>query len=95
MTALKHLFPPREPITTNASIGNRVVTFKLVEGDVIELRHHVFVQTGYDQVELSEVGPRMSMKCFEIRAGTLDNKDGDVEWQLSNYTRTGRKKDYF
>ena len=38
--------------------------------DTIEVRHHVFIRTGYDSVELSEVGPRMSMKLFEIRNGT-------------------------
>ena len=102
---LKHLFPPRE---ATAKIGNRVVTyvsissfaatantrrFKNIE-DTIEVRHHVFVKTGYQSVELAEVGPRMSMRLFEIRAGTLDNKEGDVEWHLNQYTRTGRKKDY-
>ncbi len=25
---LKHIFPPREPVTSKAKIGNRVVTFK-------------------------------------------------------------------
>lgn len=35
----------------------------------------------------------MSMRLFEIRAGTLDNKEGDVEWHLNQYTRTGRKRD--
>ncbi|KAH8727698.1 anticodon-binding protein [Phaeosphaeriaceae sp. PMI808] len=87
---LKHLFPPRE---ANAKVGNRVVTFKNIE-DTIEVRHHVFVKTGYQAVELAEVGPRLSMRLFEIRAGTLDNKEGDVEWHLNQYTRTGRKKDY-
>ncbi|KAF1944447.1 U3 small nucleolar ribonucleo protein-like protein IMP4 [Clathrospora elynae] len=87
---LKHLFPPRE---ANAKIGSRVVTFKNIE-DTIEVRHHVFVKTGYQSVELAEVGPRMSMRLFEIRAGTLDNKEGDVEWHLNQYTRTGRKKEY-
>jgi U3 small nucleolar ribonucleoprotein protein IMP4 len=48
----------------------------------------------YDSVELSEVGPRMSMKPFQIRAGLLDQRDGDVEWALTNYTRTSRKKNY-
>ncbi|RYP64954.1 hypothetical protein DL771_008523 [Monosporascus sp. 5C6A] len=76
---LKHIFPPREPVTSKAKLGNRVVTFK---------------RTGHDSVELSEVGPRMSMKLFEIRSGTLENKDGDVEWHLNQYTRTSRKKDY-
>ncbi|KAI1327331.1 anticodon-binding protein [Xylariaceae sp. FL0255] len=91
---LKHLFPPREAVTSKASsVGSRVITFKNID-DTIELRHHVFVQTSYDSVELSEVGPRMSMKPFQIRAGLLDQKDGDVEWALTNYTRTGRKKNY-
>lgn len=90
---LKHIFPPREAITSKNKVGSRVVTFKNID-DSIEVRHHVFVRTGYDSVELSEVGPRMTMKVFEIRGGTLENKDGDVEWHLSQYTRTAKKKNY-
>ena len=48
---LKHIFPPRE----GGKQGSRVVTFKNVE-DSIEVRHHVFVRTGYNDVELAEVG---------------------------------------
>lgn len=58
------------------------------------MRHHVYVRTSYDNVELAEVGPRMTLRLFEIRQGTLENKDGDVEWHLSQYTRTARKKNY-
>jgi U3 small nucleolar ribonucleoprotein protein IMP4 len=87
---LKHVFPPRE---ATKAVGNRVVTFVNRE-DSIEMRHHVFVQTGYKSVELAEVGPRMTMRLFEIRSGTLENKDGDVEWHLNQYTRTAKKKDY-
>lgn len=87
---LKHMFPPRE---ATKQVGNRVVTFQNRE-DSIEVRHHVFVQTGYKSVELAEVGPRMTMRLFEIRSGTLENKDGDVEWHLNQYTRTAKKKDY-
>jgi U3 small nucleolar ribonucleoprotein protein IMP4 len=90
---LQHLFPPREPITSKAKVGNRVITF-VNNDDAIEVRHHVFVRTSYQSVELSEVGPRMTMKPFEIRGGTLENKDGDVEWHLNQYTRTSRKKNY-
>ncbi|KAF4125686.1 U3 small nucleolar ribonucleoprotein IMP4 [Geosmithia morbida] len=90
---LKHIFPPREAITSKNKIGSRVVTFKNID-DNIEVRHHVFVRTGYDSVELAEVGPRMTMRMFELRAGTLENKDGDVEWHLTQYTRTARKKNY-
>lgn len=88
---LQHLFPPRESAATK--LGSRVVTFKNIE-DSIEVRHHVFVKTGYQSVELAEVGPRMTMRLFEIRQGTAENKDGDVEWSLKQYTRTGRKKEY-
>ncbi|KAI1000707.1 U3 small nucleolar ribonucleoprotein [Podosphaera aphanis] len=90
---LKHIFPPREAVTNKTKLGSRVVTFKNIE-DNIEVRHHVFVKTGYQSVELAEVGPRMTMRCFEIRGGTLENKDGDIEWRLNQYTRTSRKKDY-
>ncbi|KAI9844671.1 MAG: snoRNA-binding rRNA-processing protein imp4 [Sclerophora amabilis] len=87
---LQHIFPPREG---NGKLGSRTVTFKNIS-DSIEVRHHVFVKTGYKNVELAEVGPRMTMRLFEIRAGTLENKDGDVEWHLNQFTRTSRKKDY-
>ncbi|KAL4977384.1 anticodon-binding protein [Aspergillus desertorum] len=87
---LKHLFPPRE----SGKIGNRVVTFVNKE-DSIEVRHHVFVKTGYKDAELAEVGPRMTMRLFEIRGGSLEKgSSGDVEWALTQYTRTSRKKDY-
>lgn len=87
---IKHLFPPRE---ATSKIGNRVVTFKNIE-DSIEMRHHVFVKTGHQSVELAEVGPRMTMRLFEIRGGTLDNKEGDIEWHMNQYTRTSKKKEY-
>lgn len=87
---LQHLFPPRE---SAVKLGSRIVTFMNVQ-DSIEVRHHVFVKTGYKSVELAEVGPRMTMRLFELRAGTLENKDGDVEWSHKQYTRTSKKKDY-
>lgn len=87
---LKHTFPPREA----GKIGNRVVSFVNKE-DSIEVRHHVFVKTGYKDVELAEVGPRMTLRPFEIRGGSLDKgSSGDIEWNLTQYTRTSRKKDY-
>lgn len=90
VSILSHLFPPREAST---KLGSRVVTFKNIE-DSIEVRHHVFVKTGYQSVELAEVGPRMTMRLFEIRQGTAENKEGDVEWAHNQFTRTSRKRDY-
>ena len=90
---MKHLFPPREAATSSQKVGSRVITFKNIE-DSIEVRHHVFVRTGYLSVELAEVGPRMTMRLFEIRGGTLEDKNGDKEWHMNQYTRTSRKKEY-
>ena len=88
---LKHIFPPRDG---PQRVGNRAITFKNFE-DSIEVRHHVFVQTGYRSVELAEVGPRLTMRCFEIRGGTLERESGgEVEWALTQFTRTSLKKDY-
>jgi len=37
----------------------------------------------------------MTMRCFEIRGGTLEKESGgEVEWALTQYTRTAKKKDY-
>ena len=84
------------------------------------MRHHVFVQTSYKSVELAEVGPRLTMRPFEIRSGgsVVDTAagaftggvgrgggggdagnggliaGGDVEWQLTQYTRTSAKRSY-
>ena len=90
---LKHMFPPREAVTSTQKLGSRVVTFVNRE-DSVEVRHHVFVRTGWQSVELAEVGPRMTMRLFEIRGGTLEDKGGDLEWHMNQYTRTGNKKDY-
>ncbi|KAK0636335.1 anticodon-binding protein [Bombardia bombarda] len=90
---LTHLFPPRDP-TAAKMAGNRVITFKNMD-DCIEIRHHVYVRTSFDSVELSEVGPRATMRPFSITMGTLENKDADVEWSLHQFTRTSRKKNYF
>jgi U3 small nucleolar ribonucleoprotein protein IMP4 len=88
---LKHIFPPRDG---PQKLGSRVVTFKNVE-DCITLRHHIFIGHNYKDVELAEVGPRMTMRCFEIRGGTLEkDHGGEIEWALTQYTRTSRKKDY-
>ena len=76
---LKHLFPPREDPggATQAGsgrgaggkgLGTRVITFRNVD-DTIHVRHHVFVQTSYQTVELAEVGPRFTMRLFEVRSG--------------------------
>lgn len=84
---LQHLFSPG-PKKDSA----RVITFAN-RGDFISARQHVFVKTR-EGVELAEVGPRFEMRLYELRLGTLDNKDADVEWQLRRFVRTAGRKDY-
>lgn len=86
-TILKHLFPaePKED-------SPRVITFAN-RGDFISVRQHVYVRTR-DGVELAEVGPRFEMRLFELRLGTVENRDADVEWQLRRFVRTANRKDY-
>ncbi|KAF5333417.1 hypothetical protein D9611_002171 [Ephemerocybe angulata] len=81
---LKYLFPvPKED-------SKRVMTFAN-DSDFISFRHHVFVKTGRT-VELAEVGPRMEMKPYEIRQGTIEQNEAEKEWVLSHYTRTAKKR---
>lgn len=62
------------------------------EGDFISFRHHVFVKTSHKEVQLAEVGPRFEMRPYEIRNGTIEQQEADVEWVLRRYMRTGRKR---
>lgn len=81
---LKYLFPvPKDD-------SKRIMTFAN-ESDFISFRHHVFVKTGRD-VQLAEVGPRMDMKPYEIRQGTIEQAEAEKEWVLSHYTRTAKKR---
>lgn len=84
---LKHMFPPGAK-----KDSSRVITFAN-RGDFISVRHHVYVRTK-DGVELAEVGPRFEMRLYELRLGTIDNKDADVEWRYRGFVRTANKKDY-
>ncbi|KAK9474351.1 anticodon-binding protein [Dipodascopsis tothii] len=84
---LKHMFPPG--VKKDSS---RVITFAN-SGDFISVRHHVYVRTK-DGVELAEVGPRFEMRLYELRLGTIDNKDAAVEWRHRGFIRTANKKDY-
>lgn len=82
---LKFIFPvPKED-------SKRTMTF-VNEGDFISFRHHVFVKTSHKEVQLAEVGPRFEMRPYEIKNGTIEQNEADVEWVLRPYMRTGRKR---
>lgn len=82
---LKYLFPvPKEDST-------RVMTFQN-QSDFVSFRHHVFVKTSHKEVQLAEVGPRFDLRPYEIRQGTIEQKEADIEWVLRPYQRTARKR---
>jgi len=86
---LAHLFPPAK------ADAKRLVTF-FNRDDVISFRHHVVKKQKSGKPELVEIGPRFELRPYEIRLGTLDQKDGaELEWALRSYTNASKKKKLF
>jgi U3 small nucleolar ribonucleoprotein protein IMP4 len=84
-TILKCLFPvPR-------SDSKRVITFSN-NNDFISFRHHMYSLPAHDQVALHEVGPRFEMKLYQIRLGTLEQKEAENEYLLRPYQNTASKR---
>ncbi|KAJ3361774.1 snoRNA-binding rRNA-processing protein imp4 [Kappamyces sp. JEL0680] len=84
MNILKYLFPvPKEDAT-------RVMTFAN-NSDFISFRHHVF-QKIESQVSLVEVGPRFEMQVYQIKLGTMEITEADVEWVYRPYMNTAKKR---
>ena len=82
---LKCLFPTPKPDT------RRIVTFSN-DNDFISFRHHMYSKTGLDNVTLHEVGPRFEMKLYQVRLGTLEQKDAETEYVLRPYQNTAAKR---
>ncbi|KAJ9094938.1 hypothetical protein QFC21_005730 [Naganishia friedmannii] len=85
---LSALFPPPK------EDAKRVMTFAN-EDDFVSFRHHVFIKNSHKDVQLAEVGPRFEAKPYEIRLGTVDQTEADVEWLLRPYQRTAKKRNQF
>ena len=84
-TVLKHLFP--EP----KAKSKRVVTFAN-DADYISLRHHMYeMPKGAKSVALTQIGPRFEMRLYQIKLGTVEMDDCDIEWSLRPFMRSGKK----
>jgi U3 small nucleolar ribonucleoprotein protein IMP4 len=82
---LKCLFPvPRAD-------AKRVVTFAN-DNDFISFRHHMYSKASHDSVTLHEVGPRFEMRLYQIRLGTLEQKEADNEYVLRSFQNTSAKR---
>jgi U3 small nucleolar ribonucleoprotein protein IMP4 len=82
---LKCLFPIPRPDS------KRVVTFAN-DNDFISFRHHMYSKPTHDTVTLHEVGPRFEMRLYQIRLGTLEQKEADNEYVLRPYQNTAHKR---
>lgn len=82
---LKCLFPVPK------AESKRVITFGN-DNDFISFRHHMYEKQGKDKVILHEVGPRFEMRLYQLRLGTLDQKDAENEYVLRPYQNTAVKR---
>ncbi|MCL4154930.1 UNVERIFIED_CONTAM: hypothetical protein GTU68_029222 [Idotea baltica] len=90
MSVLKYLLPvPKED-------SKRVMSYTNWD-DWILFRHHMYKKVdGGKEYQLSEIGPRFSMKLHKLIRGTLDQAAAaDIEFVLKPYKNTERKRTYF
>jgi U3 small nucleolar ribonucleoprotein protein IMP4 len=81
---LKYLFPvPKDD-------SKRVMTYANVD-DYISFRHHVYEKHG-KEIKLKEVGPRFEMRLYQIKLGTVDQKEVENEWSLRSFMRTAKTR---
>jgi U3 small nucleolar ribonucleoprotein protein IMP4 len=66
------------------------------DNDDVENEHEMTSQTSKSKIVdkreiiLQEVGPRFELRPFEIKLGTIDNKDAEVEWVLHSFTNSAK-----
>jgi U3 small nucleolar ribonucleoprotein protein IMP4 len=102
VTILKHLFPPREAAKMNEgsrvitfaltegdyiSVRHHVYVrtgYKSVE--LAEVGPRMEMKVG-GLIHSRGLQQLIILQLFELRLGTVDNKDADYEWRLANYTR--------
>eukprot|EP00360_Condylostoma_magnum_P000169 CAMPEP_0168313328 /NCGR_PEP_ID=MMETSP0210-20121227/1357_1 /TAXON_ID=40633 /ORGANISM="Condylostoma magnum, Strain COL2" /LENGTH=208 /DNA_ID=CAMNT_0008268827 /DNA_START=178 /DNA_END=801 /DNA_ORIENTATION=+ len=75
---LKYIFPvPKLD-------SRRVISF-VNRDDYIVFRHHNYSKDDYNKVNLDELGPRFTMKLYEITLGTVNLSHSQKEWVLRPY----------
>ncbi|WVZ00610.1 hypothetical protein V8G54_026679 [Vigna mungo] len=85
---LKHLFPVPKPDT------KRIVTFSN-QSDYISFRHHIYEKHGGPKsIELKEIGPRFELRLYQIKLGTVDQAEAQIEWVIRPYMNTSKKRKF-
>ena len=98
---LKYLFPvPKKESKRIMTFANTddLISYRFVEFVFLIkkiFRHHVYRKDENGKVELKEVGPRMELKMFMIRQGTLDKEEtSNVEFRIHPFMNTAKKRHY-
>ncbi|CAH8380606.1 unnamed protein product [Eruca vesicaria subsp. sativa] len=85
---LKHMFPvPKLD-------ARRIVTFHN-KSDYISFRNHVYDKGeggGLKSIELKEVGPRFELRLYQVKLGTMDQEEAEVEWALRPYMNSAKRR---
>ncbi|ETO11884.1 hypothetical protein RFI_25493 [Reticulomyxa filosa] len=87
---LKFLYPvvPNQKISQKI---RRVISFTNFN-DFILFRHHIYRKKENNEIELVEIGPRFTMRLYQIKLGTIDQKESPIEWVLRPYFNTSWKR---
>lgn len=96
---LKFLFPVPK---VSGDESKRVMSF-INRDDFISYRHHVFKKvegvSGFEpgirkpeDIEIEEIGPRFEMQLYQIKLGTIDQPEADIEYIRHFYMNTAHKK---
>jgi U3 small nucleolar ribonucleoprotein protein IMP4 len=81
---LQALYPVPKPDS------KRIITFSN-ENDFVSFRHHTY-NKDKGKIELKECGPRFEMQPYEVKLGTWEQNDAEVEWTLRPFMNTSRKR---
>ncbi|XP_056849523.1 uncharacterized protein LOC130499459 isoform X1 [Raphanus sativus] len=84
---LKHMFPvPKLD-------ARRIVTFRN-KSDYISFRNHVYDkgEGGPKSIELKEVGPRFELRLYQVKLGTMEQEEAEMEWVLRPYMNSAKKR---
>ncbi|KAJ0095354.1 hypothetical protein Patl1_17037 [Pistacia atlantica] len=85
---LKHLFPVPKPDT------KRIITFAN-QSDYVSFRHHIYEKPGGPKsVVLKEIGPRFELRLYQIKLGTVDQSEAQIEWVIRPYMNTTKKRKF-
>ncbi|XP_031270867.1 U3 small nucleolar ribonucleoprotein protein IMP4-like [Pistacia vera] len=85
---LKHLFPVPKPD------AKRIITFAN-QSDYVSFRHHIYEKPGGPKsVVLKEIGPRFELRLYQIKLGTVDQSEAQIEWVIRPYMNTTKKRKF-